>query len=93
MLLSITDDGREPGWYVSDLCNLISDYCLTWREPLLTYQLYDVVVAIIGKSFLFPQLHCTTFDCCYSHLLSDFLFWSVLGHVACRLCIGCGLLL
>jgi len=43
-----SDSGHEPSWYVSDLYNLVADYCLTWREPLLTYQLYGVVAAVVG---------------------------------------------
>jgi len=50
--LFVLDSGVEPGWYVNDLSNLVADYCLTWREPLLTYQLYDVVASIISMSII-----------------------------------------
>ena len=67
MTVCVTDDGCEPGWYVSELCHLIADYCLTWREPLLTYQLYGIVVTVIGTSFnhfVVPSF--TTFSCYHS---------------------------
>jgi len=53
----VIDSGYEPKWYVNDLCGLLADYCLTWREPLLTYQFYDIIAAIIGTSVSCVTLH------------------------------------
>ena len=48
--MCVLDVGCEPSWYVSDLAGLVADYCLTWREPLLTFHFYDIITSIIGTS-------------------------------------------
>jgi len=63
--LCVVDSGYEPSWYVNDLSDLVADYCLTWREPLLTYRFYGIIVSVIGTSASHLPRH-------YNHSLMQF---------------------
>ena len=88
MGICLTDDGCEPCWYVSELCNLIADYCLTWREPLMTYQLYGIVAAIVGTSLYYSQL-LSLLHTIRLHFLITFCAYCVPDNFSCIIISDC----